>query len=487
MGRVILIGNVLKRLQELPDSSVHCVVTSPPYYQLRDYQTGQWVGGNDPGCDHLQNRGTQGKSGNRADRTHTQRVPYKSTCGRCGATRVDEQIGLEETPQEFIEKLVQVFREVRRVLRPDGTCWVNLGDSYASNAGGYDSTGSRGTSSNPRIGSGTMSAVVQNRRRVPSSGLKPKDLMGMPWRLASALQENGWWLRSDIIWHKPNPMPGSYQDRPTTSHEYVFLLTKSARYFYDAEAIKETASNNTHERRARVTEGHKSAPTSQRNGIRKLATSGSGTKNNESFDEAMAVMPSTRNKRSVWTVSTEAFPEAHFATFPTKLVEPCILAGTSEKGCCSACGAPWKRILEPSERYAKALGKSFHDHSADLTSGMQQVRGVNGQNRARDEFGVHSAEYVTKGWEPTCTCEDAQVSPCVVLDPFSGSGTTGVVALRHGRQYIGCELNPEYAAMSERRLANYWTKPPKQAGGDVAEYAPLFAGMEEEKGADSPA
>src|SRR5581483_9661453 len=390
----ILVGDVLKCLAQLEDESVQCVVTSPPYWGLRDY-------------------GTNG------------------------------QIGLESTPDEYISKMVAVFREVKRVLRKDGTCWVNMGDSYSSFRDSKAVPDSlRGDDT------GTFVPIANNRngKLLASVGLKHKDLVGIPWMLAFALRADGWYLRQDIIWAKPNPMPESVTDRCTKSHEYIFLLTKSERYFYDAEAIKEPQNETTLDRFANGTpriHGDKE----------RLAEAGE-VRANSTFTRSLGILPNGRNKRSVWNVATQPFPEAHFATFPEKLIEPCILAGTSEKGCCSKCGAPWERIVEPSERYAKALGRGFHDHSADLAEGMKQCRGENRQNYARDVCGVHNAQYVTIGWQPTCKCGTADIKPGTVLDPFSGSGTTGLVALRYHRNFIGIELNPEYAAMGQRRIVN---------------------------------
>lgn len=290
MATSILIGDCRALLATLPDESVHCCVTSPPYFGLRDYG-------------------------------------------------VEGQLGLEATPAAFIDVMVEVFRQVRRVLRSDGTLWLNIGDSYASSAGGYSETASRGTSSSPRIGKGTMEAVVKGHLRSPPSGLKPKDLIGVPWRLALALQDDGWYLRQDIIWSKPNPMPESVRDRCTKAHEYIFLLSKSERYHFDQEAILEPASPNTHARMAQnvaAQAGSDRVP-GKTNGPmkavgRKNAPDGSGTKSNESFHAATAGYVEKRNKRSVWTIATQPFKEAHFATFPPALVEPCIRAGCPRGG-----------------------------------------------------------------------------------------------------------------------------------------------------------
>jgi DNA modification methylase len=330
----ILIGDCLVGMKSLiaDNVKVQTCVTSPPYFGLRDYGTAKWEGG-DPACDH-QPSSTQGTNGQRADRSFTAVAPYRAKCGKCGALRIDNQIGLEETPQKYVARMVEVFRLVRELLADDGTLWLNLGDSYANDGkwGGH------------------------NKRY---TGLKPKDLIGIPWRVAFALQEDGWYLRSDIIWAKPNPMPESVADRPTKSHEYIFLLSKSADYFYDAEAIKEEVTGQAHARG---------------NGVNpKCVEPGNGIKQNSSFSAAVRELISSRNKRSVWTVGSAPYAGAHFATFPPDLILPCVLAGS----------------------------------------------------RPGD----------------------------VVFDPFMGSGTTALVAKRNGRLYLGCELNPEYRALWEERLA----------------------------------
>ena len=299
----ILNGDVIDCLKTLPDGSVQCVVTSPPYFGLRDYNTASWEGG-DPGCDHNPQRSDGGERSDRA-------LPlgrggmYKDVCRKCGAVRVDKQIGLEDTPEAYVTKLVGVFREVRRVLRDDGTVWLNLGDSYnGSGKGAWDKTDVQ------------KEVYVQPagtpQTRVP--GLKPKDLIGIPWRVAFALQEDGWYLRQDIIWHKPNPMPESVTDRCTKAHEYIFLITKSARYYYDAVAVKEA---NADPERTNYQCGSR---TFGKNHYRNDNDMGERTKNWK---------PNGRNRRSVWTISTKPYEEAHFATFPRDLVEPCIKAGSA--------------------------------------------------------------------------------------------------------------------------------------------------------------
>ena len=280
----ILTGDCIDVLNTLPEKSVHCCVTSPPYFGLRDYGTATWEGG-DPECDHRRpwtdnEQDSSSTLNGRASNQNHEREPWVTNTGICkgsGAKRIDKQIGLESTPDEFVAKMVDVFRAVRRVMRDDAVAWCNLGDSYSSGS---------------------------------------KNLLGIPWRVALALQADGWVLRQDIIWAKNNPMPESVTDRCTKSHEYIFLLTKRPKYFYDHEAIKEKATY---------------AGQSRGGSTNRYEQNAAGMDNRE---YAM------RNKRSVWHVNPAAFKGCHFATFPPKLIEPCILAGTSAKGCCPACGAP---------------------------------------------------------------------------------------------------------------------------------------------------
>src|SRR5215831_9221699 len=372
----ILVGDALDKLRELPSESVHCCVTSPPYWGLRDYST-------------------------------------------------NGQLGLEKTPEEYIAKMVEVFREVRRVLRKDGTLWLNMGDSYASGNGqmtGYN---------DPNWIKATGGACNGGPRvKAGDSGLKPKDLCGIPWRLALALQADGWYLRCDIIWAKPNPMPESVTDRPTKAHEYIFLLTKSQRYFYDAEAIREPQSESTIERFG--------------NGA---AQRKAGKAYHAELHKAVSTeLLAGRNKRSVWTIATQPYPEAHFATFPEKLPKICILAGTSAKGCCAKCGAPWERIV--TNKPSLPTCKSYHGQGI-----VPRHRG--GGDRPG---GYYPEGSQTLGWQPTCKCQEGHgimyegdLVPCPVLDPFAGSGTTGQVALELGRSAILIELSPKYADMIRDR------------------------------------
>ncbi len=363
----ILIGDVRERLRGLPDQSVQTCITSPPYWGLRDYG-------------------------------------------------VDGQLGLEKTPEEYVEKMVAVFREVRRVLRDDGTLWLNLGDSYASE-----------WACNRRSKIDNKAPVLAERkRRGKSAGLKEKDMVGIPWRVAFALQADGWYLRLDIIWSKPNPMPESVSDRPSKSHEYVFLMSKSARYYYDAEAIRESARDWGPRDRTNW------CARDPRHHIGKPHTGGERT----DFAET------GRNSRSVWMIATQPYPEAHFATFPEAVVQPCIMAGTSEKGACSKCGAPWIREVE-----SKLVASPVH--GAGSVVGRREKSGQNNFDGAG--MPRLNRETKTVGWKSSCSC-GASPSPCIVLDPFIGSGTTAAVARHLSRKYVGIELNPEYAALAIARI-----------------------------------
>jgi len=336
---------------------------------------------------------------------------------------IDGQIGMEETPELFVAKIVEVFREVKRVLRYDGTLWLNFGDSYASGAGGRGDVGNliNGVQTRTQgVGEGRI------KRDIPE-GLKPKDMIGIPWMVAFALRADGWYLRSDIIWSKPNPMPESVTDRPTKAHEYVFLMTKSARYYYDADAIRETYKESSLNR--------------FESNFRSDTPSAQATKNpSVKIDGKISANPSGRNARTVWEIATQPTPEAHFATFPEALVEPCIKAGTSERGCCSKCGAPWERIIEKS---GGLTGKGWTDHKADLEKGSSQCFRADGGEKP----------YTIKnlGWQPTCKC-NADTVPCVVLDPFGGSGTTAKVARDLKRDCILIELNPKYIGIAREKL-----------------------------------
>ncbi|MES2367478.1 MAG: site-specific DNA-methyltransferase [Pseudomonadota bacterium] len=366
-------GDCREVLRTMPDKSVHCCVTSPPYFGLRCYGH-------------------------------------------------PDQIGLEPTPDAFVAEMVAVFREVRRVLRDDGTAWINLGDSYATTSGGGQQVAQTNTGAGPaprRIGAGKI------------NGVKPKDLLGIPWRVAFALQADGWYLRQDIIWSKPNPMPESVTDRCTKAHEYIFLLSKSARYYYDADAIKEASLDpaSYEPRGARNPD--------KREGDKFFATKVGNHANGKIYP--------TRNRRSVWEVATHSFSEAHFATFPPDLIEPCIKAGCPQK-CCGKCGAPW---VPDVERQRGPIAETFNPKNlAKIEMGLLGVKTGLCQPGWRNK---PIASSQTLGFAPSCSC-NADTIPGTVLDPFAGAGTTGLVADRLRRNAILIELNPEYAAMAERRI-----------------------------------
>ena len=432
----ILIGDARKRLAELPAGSVRTCITSPPYFGLRDYGTASWDGG-DPECPHTGkpmatkaniNRNTGGNDVKNA----TALEFFRERCERCGAMRIDSQMGLEETPDAYVEEMVLLFREVWRVLADDGTLWLNLGDSYAMSS-------MRGKESpfNGKVNQ-SKTGIVNVKKSIPQ-GLKPKDLIGIPWRVAFALQADGWYLRQDIIWAKPNPMPESVTDRCTKSHEYVFLLSKSARYYYDHEAVKERGVMV-----AGDSAGSKQRDTRETHGLGG-GNSGISVAKAKLAQELADKGYSTRNRRDVWTIASKPFKGAHFAVMPEALVEPCVLAGSSEKGKCSECGKPWMRMVKSTRLRRNELDPSDSRYRPNTYKGAYE--NINGKGDA----GYTITE--TLGWEATCEC-DAEIVPDTVLDPFTGSGTVAVVALRHGRNFVGTELNPEYGEIAKDRITN---------------------------------
>jgi DNA modification methylase len=397
-------GDCRDVLAGLPADSVDCVVTSPPYWGLRDYGS-------------------------------------------------DGQLGLERTPEEYVANMVAVFREVRRVLKPSGTCWLNLGDSYARDSGKSPTV--RHVDGRAK----NFDPSAAGRPQASDYGMKPKDLVGIPWRVAFALQADGWYLRSDIIWSKPNPMPESVTDRPTKSHEYLFLLTKSARYYFDADAVREAQTNMSQEdvtKRAGLNGKYQD----QNQKANHLAT--------QTFN------PAGRNIRSVWNIATRPYPGAHFAVFPPELPERCIKAGSSEKGVCPetgvyeipdltdgialepedigidpkairwrpTCGKPWERVVERPDfsQQPKRASDRWEWRNGDRSSAGQAWQAWRDANPDKQ-----------MGWRPTCD-HDAQPQPAVILDPFGGSGTVGMVANRLSRRAILIDLNPEY--LKQQMLRN---------------------------------
>jgi DNA modification methylase len=420
MGIKILKGDCLETLKSLDEQSINTCVTSPPYWGLRDYGTGEWVGG-DPDCPHMRTTkiSKDTATGHKAMYEQGNVVGdaiYKSKCPKCGSVRKDKQLGLEETPEEFVENLVRVFKEVKRVLRDDGTVWLNLGDSY------YNYRPGKGQALSKQSVSNTDQDLPQDcaRRGNKIAGLKEKDLVGIPWRVAFALQADGWYLRQDIIWHKPNPMPESVRDRCTKSHEYIFLLSKNPKYYYDNEAIKEDAKSA-----GKKSDGFKG----RQGGAEYHATSGGIGSEEKIYNK--------KNKRSVWTITTKPYKEAHFATFPTELIEPCVLAGCPEEICVD-CGKPYKRVMQKPKQLEIERNKR---------SGLddRKVGGV------LDKYNRENPP-IDLGLQKQCDCETNETKAGTVLDPFGGSGTTGLVASKHNRNAVLCELNEGYIDIAEKRL-----------------------------------
>ena len=367
MGTKLLVGNNMEKLKEIEYESVDCIVSSPPYFGLRDYGTGTWEGG-DPNCPHkrltkISKDTATGHAGMYEQGHVVGDAIYKQTCPECGAKRIDEQFGLEETLEEYIEKTVLLFEELRRVLKPQGTVWWNIGDSYANKSSAW---GGRGKNS---ILNKTGLKDKQRRNTIVPDGLKSKDLMMIPARVAIALSENGWYLRSEIIWHKPNPMPESVKDRPTSAHEKIYLFAKNKKYYYDADAIRVPQKQDSIARAGRDVWKNNKIDT----GNYSIPNVDSAKKLNQKVRDTVAEgkIPMA-NKRNVWTVTTKPFRGAHFAVFPPDLIEPCIKAGCPKGG--------------------------------------------------------------------------------TVLDPFGGSGTTGLVANNLGRNAILIELNEEYVKIAKKRL-----------------------------------
>jgi len=421
------IEECLSGLKSLPDGVIQCCITSPPYWGLRDYGTGKWEGGS-PNCDHSKRTSTKIASstlvGTKDTQNHEKEGWLGGVCGKCGARKIDEQIGLERTPEEYVAKIVEVFHEVKRILRDDGTLWLNLGDSYVGGGrAGKDGHAYGGMEAQNRCNQ----KVKWGKPTGKIEGLKTKDLVGIPWMVAFALRADGWYLRQDIIWHKPNPMPESVTDRCTKAHEYIFLLSKSQKYYYDNEAIKEKGVYPA------GTKGAKGSVTRHKlpyiNGRQ------------PEYKEYTGI----RNKRDVWTITTKPYKNAHFATFPPDLPEICIKAGTSQKGACSKCGSPWERIIEHTNAVLEL------SETAKQKREMGLVTQIGGKQ-------LSPASSKTIGWNPTCSCGINNTIPCVVIDPFLGSGTVIKVALKHGRQGLGFDIQPNYAPLIEKRIDKEWNE-----------------------------
>jgi DNA modification methylase len=501
---------------------VQTCITSPPYYGLRDYGTATWEGG-DINCDH---KNAKMKSrydypmqeGSRhakiAENTKgTDGAKWYDECPDCGAIKKDNQIGLEQTPKEYIENMVDVFNHVKELLADDGTLWVNIGDSYSSHKDckSIGQTLAKGTSRENAHAMELGKSRVRDTKMLKSQGLKNKDLIGIPWMLAFALREAGWYLRQDIIWHKPNPMPESVTDRCTKSHEYIFLLSKSDKYYFDHVAIKEQGVTPA---------GTKGAKGS----VERQGQFGVNARPPE-----YKIYDGMRNKRDVWSVNVRPYKGAHFATYPTALIEPCVLAGSPEK-ICVECNTPYKRqtkiernltleeveqirnnIIETNKEkkpYA-IIDKEFRNqvieyrnlpNHDELREYLQSNRNLVGLtiDQIETAFGTQAPhhwfekggsypdkedwlklkqmlllddkydvamteifyksglkcdnKYLDEGLVKQCKCDTNETKSGIVFDPFMGSGTTAQVALQHGRQYLGCELNKEYEKLQQERI-----------------------------------
>jgi DNA modification methylase len=425
------------------------------YFGLRDYSTGTWEGGDDPACDHKADigaRASSGLSGALARKDGRIFTPFRDTCGKCGARRIDQQIGLEPDPASYIAALVAVFREVKRVLRPDGLCFVNLGDSMSA-------TGKSGGGRQGERWAECGADVVGPRGgkwSPPPPGLAAKNLLMMPARVAIALQADGWVLRSQMPWVKRSCMPESTNDRPTSAIEYVYMFTKKPRYFWDATAVQVAGAVP-----AGTLGGKASAQRSGTNGVNSRPAEYavySGTRNwrnsdlfFQSLEPPHGLICASDGLPVALDVNPEATSLAHFACFPTKLVSPLVRAATSERGCCSACGSPWVRVVEKGDLVPT---RRQYDKRAYGVVIENPDPGDAGRNRARDGHRANMAfEKTTTGWSASCSCSDAgEPVPCTVLDPFMGSGTVAVVCNRLGRDAIGIELSSSYIAMSEARL-----------------------------------
>lgn len=483
----ILCGDVRDVLRLIPDNSIHCIITSPPYFGLRDYGLKPTIWGGKAGCKHKwghrirgSNRGGSGTPTDKNNRGEGYgRATVRGNWCKCKAWR--GVYGLEPTPEMYIAHTVEIFSEIRRVLRKDGTLWLNLGDSYSNDtkwggtSGGKNYTSALGGYQGQRLRRGKDVDPKRENKGQPishgTSGLKPKDMMGMPWRVAFALQADGWWLRQEIIWEKPNAMPESVRDRCTTNHERIFLLAKSERYFFDGEAIKEPVTGGAHERGDGVNPRSRKVGRNSRELVNRDPAH-NYERQNESWSAAVRFLVPTRSKRTVWTIATQPYAEAHFATFPEALVEPMILAGTSEKGCCAECGASWTRVVKPSGEtkpvsgwdngpgtHHELVGSYSNEYAgktlqADAKSNQRRV--LKSLKEARANGGDHDNPWPPKetiGWQPGCKCS-AKTVPALVLDPFSGSGTVGVVATRQHRRFLGVDAKEEYCEMARSRISN---------------------------------
>lgn len=387
----IIQGDWIEQLKLLPSDHFHCCISSPPYYGLRNYGVDKAL-----------------------------------------------QVGLEANEEEFLNKIITGYNEVKRILRQDGLTWINMVDTYRN-----------------------------------------KQLTLLPFRMVLALQQNGWFVRSTIIWNKPTAMPESVMDRCSTSHEYIFMLSKTKTYYFDKHAIKEPCAEGTYKKMQRGCSGNgkygnnpellevtmrkspqninkkrESRFRSEKHNNHNQFNNGNymNLEDSDNDNIRFTTPPSvslTRGKRTVWNIPSIPCKDAHFATFPTTLVEPMVLSSTSEYGCCANCGKQYSRIVEPSEEYKQYLGKGYHDHTNDLNIGMQQPK--------QDDFRSTTSDYITIGWQKSCACNTDEIVATRIIDPFSGSGTTVLVANRNRREGYGIELNPAYVEISRKRIIKDFT------------------------------
>ena len=459
----VVLGDCVEVMKTWPADSIDLVVTSPPYWGLRDYgDETLLVWGGDPECEHEwgeslpaavsrhTNIGFEERSqenfrggGHKTVAIAEKHRPSEAGqfCSKCGAW--GGSLGLEPHPQMFIDHLVEICREIKRLLKPSGTCWRNLGDTYYGSGG-------KGGQYEKFMPNKRQPDHYRQSSKTRSNWLQPKQKLMMPSRVAIALQHDGWILRNDIIWHKPNHMPSSVKDRLTNAYEHLFLFAKKRRYYFDLDAIRKPLSKGTflRLRQPKIDD--------QLGGPKTLALRGDKQQSrnaNRPIDIARELSHKLasgerigKNPGDLWRIPTTPFPAAHFSTFPPSLIEPIVKAGCP-RWLCSKCGEPRTRISKPSPRYAERLGKSVHDHKDDLKRGMRYDK-------------VFDAEYITVGWSD-CGCGEGWVGG-VILDPFCGSGTALRVARRLGRRFIGIDIVPEYVEMAHRRIrGDKYREPPK--------------------------
>lgn len=437
----MLVRADVRRGLPIADKSVQCVVTSPPYWNLRDYQD-------------------------------------------------DRQMGSEETPELYVAGMVALFADVWRILRDDGVVWLNLGDTYCNTdkwGGGGGNVGKQTLAAD-----GSVPSWDAVRRKKPHiDGIKPKDLVGIPWMVAFALRSAGWYLRSDCIWFKRNPMPESTEDRPGKAHEYVFLLTKSDRYFYDHVAVQETAvggtpGNKTHKGKTAYEGGDERHRTKA--GLCNMGAS--ETRNLRTVwdieeDEWAQFLRWKADQEAavpdVWDIPLTPFKGAHFATMPRALARRCLMAGTSAKGCCPECRTPWERVIEKDReptrpgantKVAEARNKLPAEEPGRSRGAARFEKSTLGSIAGNRDPQRHTTTTRTVGWEPGCRCDTGEPVPCRVLDPFNGAATTGVEADSLGLDYVGTDCNADYLAMSARRIARPHAPMPRAS---AVESLPLFA------------